>query len=65
MIVTTCAYTPIFLAFPDMYTTDIMIFDDSLNILFLIDMALTFFVAFYDDEFSIIDDRKVSFLNVS
>jgi hypothetical protein len=41
----------------------LMYLDTILNLLFFIDIVLNFFSAFYDPDFEIIDDIKVSLTN--
>ena len=52
--------TPLFLAFPDFYNLDMLIVDQTINGMFAIDIVFSFFTAYYDEEYLIIDDRKVS-----
>ena len=47
-----------FLAFPDMYTENVLIMDDAINIIFFIDIIVNFMSAHYDSDYTIIDDRK-------
>jgi len=54
----TCFLTPLFLAFPDFYTSGMMYMDQSMNILFLIDIILNFFTAFFDEDYMIVNDLK-------
>jgi hypothetical protein len=53
--------TPLFLAFPDIYTSGMMYMDQSMNVMFLVDIILNFFTAFFDEDYMIINDIKVSF----
>ena len=56
--------TPIFMAFPELQTTEIFYLDNAMNIVFGIDIILNFFTAYYDEDFIIVDDNKVIlFLN--
>ena len=55
----TCGFTPYYLAFPEKYTTPLMIFDSSMNILFLADIIINFLSAFHDSDYEVIDDFKV------
>jgi hypothetical protein len=55
----TCGMTPILMAFPELQTTEITYLDNSMNIVFGIDIILNFFTAYYDEDFIIVDDKKV------
>ena len=61
LIVITCMMTPYVLAFPEVYTREIMLFDNSMNLIFFIDVMICFFSAYHDEEYTIIDDHKVCF----
>jgi hypothetical protein len=37
------------------------VFDSGVNLLFLCDIIVQFFTAFYDSDYNIVDQRKVSF----
>lgn len=52
--------TPFSLAFPESYTKSLMLFDTVMNFFFLIDIILRFKTAFYDDDYNLIDDKKVN-----
>ena len=52
--------TPFSLAFPENYTKSLMLFDTAMNFFFLIDIILRFKTAFYDDDYNLIDDKKVN-----
>ena len=55
----TCTITPYTLAFPEVYTDSLYIFDMVMNVIFVIDMSINFLSAYYDAEFKIVDDYKV------
>lgn len=55
----TCGFTPFFLAFPDLVTTNITIFDNCMNAIFFIDLITNFFSAFHDEDFEIVDAPSV------
>jgi len=40
--------TPYSLAFPETYSNDLFGFDISMNVLFVVDMIINFFTAYYD-----------------
>lgn len=47
----TCVYTPYYLAFPD-YTNNVSaLLDDTMNIVFGIDLIIQFFSAYYDEDY--------------
>lgn len=54
--------TPIMMAFPELYIREISIFDNCMNIVFTIDILLNFFVAYYDEDFIVVDTNKVYIL---
>lgn len=51
--------SPIFMAFPELQTTEITYLDNAINIMFGIDIILSFFTAYYDEDFIIVDENKV------
>lgn len=57
----TCIMTPIYVAFPDFYTKNAMIFDNCMNAVFTLDILVSFFTAFYDEDFTLIESNKVFF----
>jgi hypothetical protein len=57
--------TPLFLAFPDFYNDPMLIVDQTFNAMFAVDILFSFITAYYDEEYHIVDDRKVSCLEVS
>ena len=64
LLMFTCCYTPWTLAFSDtMDQTSSTVLETCTDALFCIDIILIFFTSFYDDEYCLIDDRKVSKLN--
>jgi len=60
-LIITCGMTPIMMAFPEMQTKEISWLDNSMNVIFGIDILLNFMTAFYDEDFVIVDDNKVRF----
>ena len=54
--------TPVFMAFPELQTTEITYLDNIMNIVFGVDILLNFFLAYYDEDFVIVDDNKVTIL---
>ena len=61
LLLITCILTPLYLAFPDIYTYELMIFDNSMNLAFLVDILVTFNSAYVNHDYYLIDDRKVCF----
>ncbi|TNV85871.1 hypothetical protein FGO68_gene14280 [Halteria grandinella] len=59
IIIMSCFLTPVYLAFPDLQTDNMQILDQSMNLLFLIDIILSFISARYDSEHQIIDNPCV------
>lgn len=64
MIVVTSALTPIFLAFPEAYTDEMVIVDNLMNMLFIFDIVINFISAYYDEDYQLIDDPKVSISSI-
>jgi hypothetical protein len=58
LLFTTCFLTPLFLAFPDIYTSGMMYMDQSMNLFFFVDIILNFFTAFFDEDYMIVNDFK-------
>jgi hypothetical protein len=56
----TCGFTPYFLAFPEQYTFSIMIFDNTMNAFFFIEVCMNFFTVYYKEDFEVVEDLKVS-----
>jgi hypothetical protein len=54
--------TPVMMAFPEFQTSTISYLDNSMNIVFGIDIILNFLTAYYDKDFIIVDDIKVNFI---
>lgn len=52
--------TPLYAAFPNLYTKEMQILDYFMNAIFFIEIILNFFTAYYDEDFIIIDTTKVS-----
>ena len=55
----TCILTPLYVAFPNLYNKEMHILDNTMNAIFMSDIILNFFSAFYDEDFIIIDSSKV------
>lgn len=53
------------MAFDGSDTLGMNIFDSFVNIIFLCDVVVQFFTAFYDIDYNIVDDRKVRKLIIS
>jgi hypothetical protein len=51
---------PYSIAFPEAKTTALSALDIILNVLFAIDIVINFFCAYYDENFTVIDDLGVS-----
>jgi hypothetical protein len=47
------------LAFPEDYTAGLSYFDYAMNLLFGIDIVISFYTAYYDSDFQIIDNQRV------
>jgi hypothetical protein len=56
----TCVLTPYQLAFGEDADWTMIGIDFAINICFLIDIIINFTSAFYDDEYNLIDDHKVT-----
>jgi hypothetical protein len=65
LIIATCGMTPVFIAFPELQTQGSDILEMTMNLIFAIDVVLNFFSAFYDQDYTIIDDYRVGFKNTS
>jgi len=63
MLLFTCTATPLRIAFEDSVNMEIdiawAIIDNFVDLCFLIDIVLNFFMAYYNDEFKLVDDRKL------
>lgn len=60
LIVVNCIITPYSLAFSDSYSSSNMeVFDLFMDLMFMIDIIINFFTAFYDDFLELIDNPKV------
>lgn len=59
LIAISCIITPYYLAFPDAYTVFNYYFDNCSNIIFVTDLVMCFFTSYHDEDYKIIDDRKV------
>lgn len=59
LLMITCSLTPVYVAFPNTYTSNMMIIDNAMNIVFAIDIIINLFSAYYDEDFIIIDKKKV------
>ena len=57
----TCILTPLYVAFSNLYTREMQILDNTMNAIFIIDIFLCFFSAYYDEDFIIIHTSKVIF----
>ena len=58
-IAISCATTPWYLAFPESYSHNALLFDTCLNLVFFADIVINFFTAYHDNEFRVIDDFGV------
>ena len=56
-----CIAAPTRIAFSDEDNLTWTIIDGFVDTLFLIDIVLNFFFAYHDDEYNLIDDRKVGY----
>ena len=61
MLLCVCIITPARIAFTDTDDLDWIIVGIFFDLLFTIDLVLNFFMAYHDEEFNLIDDRKVNF----
>ena len=59
LVVLTCATTPFYLAFPDSYEEGNLALDTTISLLFFADVVINFITAYYDEDYTIIDDPKV------
>lgn len=55
----TCALTPYSLAFPEVHTEFFQGLDTASNFVFGLDLIFNFFTAYYDAEYTIVDEVKV------
>jgi hypothetical protein len=55
----TCVVTPYRIAFFDTDEIEWIVVDSVVDFFFAIDIILNFFMAFYDNEYVLIDDRKL------
>jgi hypothetical protein len=54
-----CFTVPLDLAFQHMFAGDMMWFNYAIDVFFFMDIVVNFFSATQDDEYQIIDDRKI------
>ena len=64
MLLSVCVITPARIAFTDADDLTWVIVGLLFDLLFTIDLVLNFFMAFHDEEFNLIDDRKVRLLRL-
>jgi hypothetical protein len=57
----TCVLTPIYVAFPDFYTKQMMILDNCMNGVYTLDILVNFFTGYYDEDYTLIENNKVIF----
>ena len=57
-----CVITPARIAFTDSDDLTWVVVGLIFDLLFAIDLVLNFFMAFHDEEFNLVDDRKVRYL---
>ena len=62
MLLFVCIAAPTRIAFSDEDNLTWTVIDGIVDTLFLIDIVLNFFFAYHDDEYNLIDDRKVLWL---
>lgn len=55
-----CLLTPYYLAFPDLYGNFMVYFDNISNVCFILDLVISFFTSYHDDDYKLVDDLKVS-----
>ena len=65
LVFAVCIITPWRLAFTDKDDEAWQVVWFIVNAFFVLDMILNFFMAFYDDEYNLIDDRPVIHLVIS
>lgn len=58
ILIFACATTPYYLAFEESDTTGWSIVNNIVDIIFLVDMVLTFNTVLVDDDYRLIEDRK-------
>ena len=56
MIIITCIYTPYTLAFINSFVIGYTVADQIQNFIFLVDIFVNFFSAYYDEDLNIVDD---------
>jgi hypothetical protein len=56
----TCGLTPLYLAFPEQYTSNVSMFDDIMNIIFFFDIVINFFTAYVNEDGELVDNLKVT-----
>ena len=59
LILFVCVTAPSRIAFSDTDPLEWIIMDAIVDTLFFVDLVLNFFMAYHDEEFTLIDDRKV------
>ena len=60
VLLSVCIITPARLAFTDADDLTWVIVGLFFDVLFAVDLILNFFMAYHDEEFNLIDDRKVT-----
>jgi hypothetical protein len=62
----TCCETPYILAFmPDGTPVEWLIIEGLIDVFFLVDVIINFFTSYYNNEFALIDDRRVIFILIN
>jgi hypothetical protein len=59
LVIVTCIFTPYAMAFIKESSTEMTVFEQLMNLFFLVDMILVFYSAYLDSDFNTIDSHKV------
>ena len=60
LILFVCITAPARLAFTETDSVEWIILESAIDVMFFVDLVLNFFMAYHDEEFTLIDDRKVA-----
>ena len=64
LVIVTCVFTPYAMAFIQESSTEMTVFEQLMNLFFLVDMILVFYSAFLDSDYNTIDNHKVMLIFV-
>ena len=60
LVILTCVFTPYAMAFIQESSNEMTMFEQIMNLFFLVDMILVFYSAYHDADYNTVDSHKVS-----